>query len=128
MEDVLVLFKGFVKQYRPSIDIDNVATGETWFGEDALKKGLCDEIKTKDDVLLDYVDKGYDVFEVRYEPPLTSSLIGLAPATTTNSNSWVRSSIRWLFNIVREELDGDLGLNNKYLMKDDSNDRIRIQD
>lgn len=41
LEDVLVLFRGFVAENRPSLDIDKVATGETWFGEDALKMGLC---------------------------------------------------------------------------------------
>ena len=52
IEDVLTLFKAFVAQQRPSLNIDEVATGETWFGADALERGLCDELKTTDDVLL----------------------------------------------------------------------------
>jgi serine protease SohB len=32
IEDVLTLFKTFVGQQRPQLDIDNVATGETWLG------------------------------------------------------------------------------------------------
>eukprot|EP00957_Ditylum_brightwellii_P179888 13703630-Ditylum_brightwellii.AAC.1 len=44
IEDILFLFKGFVKKNQPQLDIDSVATVETWFGTDALNKGLCDEI------------------------------------------------------------------------------------
>jgi signal peptide peptidase SppA len=62
--EIFNLFKGFVKSQRPQLDIENVATGETWFGEDALERGLCDELGTADDVLLDYIDNGYDVYEV----------------------------------------------------------------
>lgn len=62
--EIFNLFKSFVKNQRPQLDIETVATGETWFGEDALAKGLCDELGTADDVLLDFVDSGYDVYEV----------------------------------------------------------------
>ena len=44
IEDVLTLFKTFVKQQRPKLVIDEVATGETWFGADAMKRDLCDEL------------------------------------------------------------------------------------
>ena len=69
IEDVLVLFKGFVASQRPSLDIDVVATGETWFGADALKRGLCDELRTTDDVLLDMLSAGAEIFSVKYKPP-----------------------------------------------------------
>ena len=67
------------------MDIKKVATGDTWFGEDALKKGLCDEIATADDVLLDFVDQGYDVYEVAYEPPpeIASDLFAGLPSSST---------------------------------------------
>ena len=69
IEDVLVLFKTFVASQRPGLDIDAVATGETWFGADALKRGLCDELKTTDDVLLDMLGAGAEIFSVKYKPP-----------------------------------------------------------
>ena len=50
--DAPVLFK-LRRRAEAGADIDVVATGETWFGADALKRGLCDELKTTDDVLLD---------------------------------------------------------------------------
>ena len=68
IEDVLVLFKSFVASQRPSLDIDTVATGETWFGADALKRGLCDELRTTDDVLLDMLSAGAEIFSVKYKP------------------------------------------------------------
>merc|ERR1711937_214980 len=67
--EIFELFKGWVEQNRPQLDIDEVATGETWFGPAALEKGLCDEIKTVDDVILEHIDDNYNVYKVKYEPP-----------------------------------------------------------
>ena len=85
IQEIFNLFKGFVKSQRPQLDIEKVATGDTWFGEDALEKGLCDEIATADDVLLDFVDQGYDVYEVAYEPPpeIASGLFAGLPSSST---------------------------------------------
>ena len=73
IEDVLSLFKGFVATNRPSLNIDDVATGETWFGMDAMKKGLCDELKTSDDVLLDLLPTS-EIFSVKLKSPAKSPL------------------------------------------------------
>ena len=35
--EIFALFKAFVGRHRPQLDIDAVATGETWFGEDAVE-------------------------------------------------------------------------------------------
>ena len=51
------LFKDFVHQMRPSLDIDSVATGEHWFGTQALEKGLIDAIGTSDDLLLEQIEQ-----------------------------------------------------------------------
>lgn len=64
LEDILKLFKGFVHRNRPQLDIDAVATGETWFGPEAVAVKLCDDIGTIDDVLIAEVDVGKDVFFV----------------------------------------------------------------
>jgi len=68
VEQILVLFKDFVSANRPSLDIDKVATGETWFGEDALELGLCDELMTKDELILEKIEEGFDAFSVAYDP------------------------------------------------------------
>lgn len=54
LESTHVLFKSFVNKNRPQLNIDNVATGEYWYGEEALKLGLVDEIKTSDDYLMSF--------------------------------------------------------------------------
>ncbi|WWO95730.1 MAG: protease SohB [Candidatus Dasytiphilus stammeri] len=51
------LFKNFIHEMRPHLDIDNVATGEHWFGTHALKKGLIDTIGTSDDFILQKIDQ-----------------------------------------------------------------------
>jgi len=43
-----------------------VATGDYWFGEEALKLGLVDELKTSDDYLLQF-DKELPIFELNYQ-------------------------------------------------------------
>lgn len=59
------LFKQFVHEMRPSLDIDSVATGEHWFGTQAKALGLVDEIGTSDDLLIaKMADR--DVLSVRY--------------------------------------------------------------
>lgn len=59
------LFKQFVHQQRPSLDIDNVATGEHWFGSQAKEKGLIDEISTSDELLIAEM-ANHEVIQVRY--------------------------------------------------------------
>ena len=59
------LFKDFVQRMRPALDIEQVATGEHWFGQQALANGLVDEINTSDEVILGLMD-GRDVLNVRY--------------------------------------------------------------
>lgn len=46
------LFKSFVHEMRPALDIDAVATGEHWYGRQALENGLVDEIATSDEVII----------------------------------------------------------------------------
>ncbi len=65
IEDVHLLFKEFVAEHRPGLDIEGAATGETWFGQRALKRGLVDELVTSDEYITGACDRA-DVFEVRY--------------------------------------------------------------
>lgn len=67
LDETHLLFKQFVHQNRPSLNVDSVATGEHWFGAQAMEKGLIDEISTSDDVLLDKLEK-FDLIGVHYVP------------------------------------------------------------
>ncbi|MDU9357022.1 protease SohB [Klebsiella sp. 141153] len=60
------LFKDFVHQMRPSLDIEKVATGEHWYGVQALEKGLADAVQTSDELLLSMMDN-HEVISVRYQ-------------------------------------------------------------
>jgi len=65
LNETHVLFKEFVHQNRPSLDIDAVATGEHWFGTQARENGLIDAIGTSDDLLIAEM-KNNEVIAVRY--------------------------------------------------------------
>ncbi len=66
LEETHVLFKNFVSERRPSLDIAKVATGEHWFGMTALKLGLVDSIQTSDDYL-QAKSKSHKVVAIKYE-------------------------------------------------------------
>lgn len=70
LEDTHSLFKEFVSEYRPDLDIEAIATGEVWFGRRALDKGLIDAIETSDDYLFRAVDDA-DILLVKYEYKLS---------------------------------------------------------
>ncbi|MFB4359564.1 protease SohB [Pantoea sp. BS_8] len=52
LNETHLLFKQFVHEMRPSLDIDRVATGEHWYGRQALGLGLIDRISTSDDLII----------------------------------------------------------------------------
>lgn len=61
------LFKNFLQTYRPSLDLGKVATGEYWFGTQALNLGLVDELVTSDEwIERQFSDR--DVIEVQKMP------------------------------------------------------------
>jgi serine protease SohB len=65
VEDMHGLFKKWVKDHRPSVDIDKISTGETWVGTKAKARYMVDEIKTSDEVLMSACESA-DVFEVEF--------------------------------------------------------------
>ncbi len=66
LEDTHDLFKAHVKQFRPRIEIEKVATGDIWYGQQAIDNKLIDEVGTSDDYIVSACDRA-DVFAVRYE-------------------------------------------------------------
>ncbi|ACE82868.1 protease SohB [Cellvibrio japonicus] len=65
LEDTHVLFKEFVGEHRPQVDIAKVATGEVWFGRRAKDVNLIDELQTSDEYLLSQVDQA-DIYTVEF--------------------------------------------------------------
>ena len=66
LEEVHLLFKDAVAKYRPELDLDEVATGEHWYGPRALELGLADEILTSDEVLKRRAAER-DLYQVTYK-------------------------------------------------------------
>lgn len=75
LEETHTLFKRFVSEYRPQLDIERVATGEHWFGSQALELKLVDRLQTSDDYLLERL-KDADLFGLsfRRRQPLVQRL------------------------------------------------------
>lgn len=65
LEETHHLFKDFVHQYRPKLDVDKVSTGEYWLGRRSLELGLVDSLGTSDDYLMTRT-KDAQVFRVTY--------------------------------------------------------------
>ncbi len=65
LQDVHVLFQEFVAEKRPQVELEKVATGEAWYGRQAIKLKLVDEIMTSDAYLMARCREA-DVFEVRW--------------------------------------------------------------
>ena len=65
LEDLHIIFKNFVKEQRPQVDTDIVATGEVWQGEEAVKVGLVDSLETSDNYLVN-LSKEAKLFEIEF--------------------------------------------------------------
>ncbi|MCU7963179.1 protease SohB [Shewanella oncorhynchi] len=66
LEETHVLFKAFVGKYRPELDLVKVATGEHWYGQQAIELGLVDAISTSDDVIMSLATER-SVYKIRYQ-------------------------------------------------------------
>jgi len=79
------LFKHFVEKYRPQLNVEKVATGEHWYGQDAIDLNLVDQLKTSDEYLLSLLPQ-HDVYliQTRKKPTLGEKL-GLQAAQMADS-------------------------------------------
>lgn len=60
-----ILFKEFIALNRPTVQIDSLATGETWYGTRAKEMRLVDDIITSDDYLL-AANETANIFRIEY--------------------------------------------------------------
>ena len=59
-------FKAYVSERRPGLDIDKVATGEIWSGQDTLDLHLADKLSTSDQYMIDACEER-EVLVVAYK-------------------------------------------------------------
>lgn len=65
LNEIHHIFKDFVQQYRPQLEIEQIATGEYWLAVKALELGLVDELKTSDSYILESM-KNKNVYTIQY--------------------------------------------------------------
>jgi len=88
-------FKSFVQGNRSELDIDKVATGEVWSGQEAKELGLIDEVTTSDAWLMKQ-HKGFDVLQLQYviRKPLSERFAkGMSVIIHTLKSSLTRSDV-----------------------------------
>lgn len=75
LQQTHALFKHFVEKYRPKLNVEKVATGEHWYGQDALDLNLVDQLQTSDTLILDLLTQ-HDVYLIgtRRKPTLGEKL------------------------------------------------------
>lgn len=88
LEETHQLFKEFVSENRPSLDIESIATGEVWYGRRALDKGLIDGISTSDDYLLSKREDT-DIYAVHFKQKRSlPERLGFAAETAIDRGFW----------------------------------------
>lgn len=70
LENTHRLFKSFVASHRPDMDIEQLATGEIWYGSEALEHKLVDSVGTSEAYLVERMADA-QVYRVKLEPPKT---------------------------------------------------------
>lgn len=70
IDETQVLFKQHIETHRSHVDINKVATGEHWYGTQALPLNLIDKIQTSDDFILESKET-FDIFSLEFRPKQT---------------------------------------------------------
>ncbi|TDR15468.1 protease SohB [Marinomonas communis] len=95
LEDTHELFKRFVSTNRPVLDIETIATGETWYGSEAVENKLADSVMTSD-AYLEQFYADYDVLQVSYRETkgLTERIgLGVFSALEQKATKWLSKAI-----------------------------------
>lgn len=91
LEDTHGLFKRFVSSQRPQLDIEEIATGDTWYGSEAIDNKLIDLVMTSDAYLVSHYETA-EVIQVAYKQPKgMAERLGLSffSALEQKAVSWV---------------------------------------
>lgn len=100
IERIHELFKDFVARHRPSLDVDQIATGEIWFGEDAKRLNLIDQIGTSDAYLLSKLENQQVYLLNSRSKPNFAEKLGLAEQLDSSVSSLIDQSMSWVGNLA----------------------------
>lgn len=102
VDEMHSLFKQFIHENRPAMDLAAVATGEVWTGSQALQRGLIDAIDTSDEWITAKC-KEADVYRVAWEEkkPLKDRLSSLLEGSL--SGVLDKTLWRWLHRADKEK-------------------------
>ncbi len=96
LESTHVLFKSFVAEHRPVLDLDKVATGEHWFARQALELHLVDELATSDH-WISALCADHQVYELSYKLPKPwMNRLGVASAQALSALIDRLASVRFI--------------------------------
>ncbi len=97
LEDVHRLFKDYVGAHRSEIDLEAVATGETWYGQHAVDMKLVDEIATSDDYLVSHSEDAdlYEVHWVEHKRPIERLLAHVESSVDRTAGRWLERISQW---------------------------------
>lgn len=85
LEDTHELFKAFVSEHRPQVNVAEVATGEVWYGQRALERNLVDDIQTSDEYLMAQRND-CDIYELKFiEKKSLQEKLGMAASHGVDS-------------------------------------------
>ncbi len=59
-------FQSFIVEYRPQVDLQEVATGEYWLAKHALALHLVDKLQVSEDFILLAYQQDYEIYKISY--------------------------------------------------------------
>lgn len=86
LDSTHLLFKEFVAEHRPNLDMSQIATGETWYGRQALSMHLVDILQTSDDFIMSRLEE-VQVLLIDYQGPqsIRDKVAGMMGAAGENA-------------------------------------------
>lgn len=104
LEQTHELFKHFVTTYRPQLDLSKVANGDHWYGEDALKLNLVDELSTSDAYLLKQMENHQAYALLSRQKPTFAEKLGLANAAHSAVSGVVSTATKSALMAIGDKL------------------------
>ena len=104
LEQTHELFKHFVTTYRPQLELSKVANGDHWYGEDALKLNLVDELSTSDAYLLKQMEDYQAYALMSRQKPTFAEKLGLANAAHSAVSGMVSTATKSALTALGDKL------------------------